>query len=510
MSTSAPAPVASQGPGTAALPHLVLHIDGNDLSADDGSALCELCVHQELSRPATCELTFREPRGALGTGRLPQAGASVSVRVEGREPPLFTGALTDVEHVYGPHHDLEVRLRAKDPLGQLARRRSVRAHVQVTAESLARELTADLGLQVQAAVPGPPRQQLVQQGETDLGLLAAFAAECGLYLTLREDTLHLVTLEGFGNAVSLELGRELLQASFAQDLVGQDASVGATGWDPRTAEVRRSRVDRPRASGEAARSPFERPLPDQSTWNDADAEGLAQAVLDRVALAARTFRGVVEGDPQLQPGTVVEIAGVADGLAGSFTLTSVTHRVDERAGFVTEVASLPPAPLRRPATPPASLGVVTRVDDPDGLGRVRVSLPTYGDVESEWLEVLSAAAGPGKGIVALPDVGDRVLVLFTHGDVARGVVLGGLFGPEAPPDPGIAAGRVKRFLWRTPGGHSVQLDDEGAVLKLEDSRGSRLELAPELLRLHAATDLLIDAPGHALTIRAQRVDFERG
>ena len=63
-------------------------------------------------------------------------------------------------------------------------------------------------------------------------------------------------------------------------------------------------------------------------------------------------------------------------------------------------------------------GVVKSVDDPDQLGRVQVTLPTLGDIESAWMEVLSVGAGSGKGLVALPDVDDSVLVLLIHGDPA--------------------------------------------------------------------------------------------
>ena len=76
--------------------------------------------------------------------------------------------------------------------------------------------------------------------------------------------------------------------------------------------------------------------------------------------------------------------------------------------------------LAPPAQPPvhpqstATLGLVTNVNDPEGLGRIRVKLPSYSDLESEWLEVVLPAAGADKGFIALPDVDDRVLVLLVE------------------------------------------------------------------------------------------------
>jgi hypothetical protein len=52
------------------------------------------------------------------------------------------------------------------------------------------------------------------------------------------------------------------------------------------------------------------------------------------------------------------------------------------------------------------------------------------------------------------------------------------------------------------------VDDAADRIRLETRDGNRLELAPDGVRLHATTDLVIDAPGRALTIRAATVDFE--
>jgi phage baseplate assembly protein gpV len=157
----------------------------------------------------------------------------------------------------------------------------------------------------------------------------------------------------------------------------------------------------------------------------------------------------------------------------------------------------------------AALGVVSRVDDPERLGRIRVTLPGYSDVESEWLHVLSPGAGKDKGLMALPDVDDRVLVLFPGETMGPGVVLGGLYGMAGPPDSGVEGGSVRRYTLRLPGGQYLRLDDQGQNIRLENSAGSYVELAPDKVVLHAATDMDIEAPGRTVRVRAERIDFER-
>jgi len=136
-----------------------------------------------------------------------------------------------------------------------------------------------------------------------------------------------------------------------------------------------------------------------------------------------------------------------------------------------------------------------------------VTLPAFAGVETDWREVVSIGAGAGKGLVALPDTGDRVLVLLPAGDPAAAVVLGGLFGDTAPDDAGLEAGAVKRWSLLTGGGQRVVLDDDKGRIVLANRDGSTIELAPERVTVHAAADLTIEAPGATMTLRANRIEL---
>jgi len=254
---------------------------------------------------------------------------------------------------------------------------------------------------------------------------------------------------------------------------------------------------------------------------EADAQLVAQAALDRAAAGALTLRGTAQGDPALRPGTTVEISGVADRLAGAYVLTEVVHTVDPDAGYLVTLSTRPPAELAAPAglavpavpagreaAPGLALGQVSAVDDPDGFGRVRVRLPAFGDLETGWLQVLGAGAGAHKGLAILPDTGDAVLIALVGGELGQAIVLGGLYG-EAHPDPGIEGGRVRRYSLQTAGGQRLVLDDERRALKITDAAGSRLELGPDGVTLHAEAPLTIEAPGRALVFRAASIDFEK-
>ena len=139
---------------------------------------------------------------------------------------------------------------------------------------------------------------------------------------------------------------------------------------------------------------------------------------------------------------------------------------------------------------------------------IRVSRPALGDLDAGWLAVVCPGAGCGRGTVALPDTGDTVLVVLPRGEAASGLVLGSLLGANEPPDrAGVEDGCVRRWSLITGGGQSVVVDDAARSVRLADSSGSYLELGPDGTTMHAVTDLLLEAPGRAMTIRAASVDF---
>jgi phage baseplate assembly protein gpV len=171
---------------------------------------------------------------------------------------------------------------------------------------------------------------------------------------------------------------------------------------------------------------------------------------------------------------------------------------------------MPPQPPSRARGAMITWGTVSRIDDPDGLGRICVALPSFGQVETDWMGVVAPGAGSGKGLLSLPDVGDQVLVVFPNENPEHGVVMGGLYGAQSPPDQaGIEQGSVRRFTLVTPGGQRLQLDDTRKVIRMENGAGSFVELSPDQVRLHARADLSLEAPGQNVFIRGRKIHFEQ-
>ena len=492
-----------------------LEVDGSPFSTEVG-LLTHVLVQQRLSLPALCELTFADPLSAPASLRDLRPGQALRVLVEGVPTALFVGQITAVERVYRAANQRETVVRAYDALHILRKRQSVRAHVELTLADLANTLMAQSGVTVNAHDASPQWSFLIQHRQSDFDLLTELADRSGMYFVMRDNTLHLIALDGIGDALPLALGETLFEARFEVNADPALRTTSASGWNALRVEAftgsagsaRSGRAVRLEADPADVNSSGERALVGEQAQNGEHAAALAQSELDRQIAREVTFWGVAEGDPLLRPAAKVQIDAVDGGFAGTYVLTSATHTIDANASYTTELSTVPPPPRERSYSASATIGVVSDIDAQ--LGRVRATLSAYNDVETDWMNVMSLGAGEDKGLIIVPDVGDEVLVLLMGDDPAQGIVLGGLYGMRGSIDPGIEDGAVRRFTLRTPRGQVIRLDDTHQSIRVENSDGSFVELTPDQVTLHAAVDLTVEAPGKNIVIRGRNIDFQRG
>ncbi len=484
----------------------VVQVDGRDLTGS--TRLLALRVASRLGSPTQCEVTLHDPAGAAIWPGSAVPGARLSVRIGGTDASLFDGDVTAVTLTRGADGVPVCRIRGYDRSHRLRTRQTVRVFESVTAAELGSVLCGAVDVRLLPdGGAGPRFARVVQHRQSDFDLLVEVAARAGRLVAANGDTVTLVTLAGEGADIPLRYGTDLHEVTVEANLDRAAGSVTADGWDPATAEPFTSTVDSARPASHPMLSPDASVhLLDRGTTGPDEAEAAAQFVLDGRAAGALTVRGTAAGDGRIRAGARIAVSGVAASVDGRFTVTEAVHSLDGN-GYLTTFDTRPP-PLPRPERGSVvTLGRVTAVDDPRGLGRVRVALPAWGDVDAGWLGVVCPGAGRGRGIVALPDVGDPVAVALPHADPAAGLVLGSLYGTVAPPDPGVDGGATRRFTLHTADGQSIVVDDAAHSLRLADRTGSFVELAPGAVRLHAQTDLVVEAPGHGLTIRAATVDF---
>ncbi|MFL6210641.1 MAG: phage baseplate assembly protein V [Pyrinomonadaceae bacterium] len=179
--------------------------------------------------------------------------------------------------------------------------------------------------------------------------------------------------------------------------------------------------------------------------------------------------------------------------------------------------------------------LVSDIKDPDGQGRVKVTLPWSPDTGSgryeAWARLATMMGGNNRGSWFVPDVSDEVLVVFEAGDPRRPYVIGGLWnGSDAPPDSMDGGGQNNRKVLRsrngvkitlddstgqekmileTPGGQKLTLKDGPGTVEIVDSNGNSIKLEPTGITINASAKVTINA-GAQVEVTAGMVNVSAG
>jgi uncharacterized protein involved in type VI secretion and phage assembly len=168
--------------------------------------------------------------------------------------------------------------------------------------------------------------------------------------------------------------------------------------------------------------------------------------------------------------------------------------------------------------------------DPDSQGRVKVRLPWSPDGGSAayevWARLATTMAGGDRGTWFVPDKEDEVLVSFGGGNPDHPYVVGALWnGKDAAPQSMDSDNNIKTIVSRediritlddtkgsvtltlsTPGGQKMTLTDGGNTVRIEDTTGNSLELAPSGVTLTASGNLTINAATIDITAGTATID----
>lgn len=188
--------------------------------------------------------------------------------------------------------------------------------------------------------------------------------------------------------------------------------------------------------------------------------------------------------PFLYPGCVVEME-MYDSInkeANYLTklmITEIRHTLDSIGNYVGifEAIAADTGFLPRPVfkTPIAEPQTATVVDNKDSKGRVQVRFD-WQQGSTEWIRVMTPDAGgsekvsKNRGFVAIPEIGDQVMVGFIHNHPDRPYVMGSLFHGKV--GGGGGSGNNMKSL-SSKSGHTIELNDGGGIT-IKDKTGNNL------------------------------------
>ncbi|WP_419868503.1 type VI secretion system Vgr family protein [Chryseobacterium sp. CT-SW4] len=220
--------------------------------------------------------------------------------------------------------------------------------------------------------------------------------------------------------------------------------------------------------------------------------------------------------PFLHPGCVAEVQmrKPDTNITSYFTkimITECTHDIDTKGhysgsfeGIASDTGFLPKPEFSLPKAEPQLATVVSNTD-PEGQGRVQVRFDWQTNDTTHFIRVMSPDAGgtdqitQNRGYVAIPEVGDQVMVNFVHSHPDRPFVMGGMFHG------GIALGggtdnRVKSIQTRS--GHRLVFTEDESII-LTDKSGNEIHLDT------SGSNITITAP-ETMTLNCRNMNINVG
>lgn len=177
--------------------------------------------------------------------------------------------------------------------------------------------------------------------------------------------------------------------------------------------------------------------------------------------------------------------------------------------------------------------LVTDINDPDSVGRVRVRLPWSPDDGAGqydvWARLATLAAGKDRGTWFLPEVDDEVLVAFEGGDPSRPFVIGALWNGADTPPTSIQGGSndvkmlrtrsgvevviddhegAEKLMLATPAGQKITLEDQSSSIQITDANGNGITLDGDGIVIHSQGKVTIQ--GGTVSCEAGSIRFDTG
>jgi len=530
-------------------PDFDVKIAGLTLAADVRNAVIDLTYDNNLDTADMFTLRLNNADLQFTDSPLFDVGKTVEIYMGYADElePMMLGEITAISPSFPQGGAPTISITGYDKSHRMRHNSPSRFTFKYMNDSLiAAQIAAEnLLIPVIDPAPMPPRES-VQQTSSDWALLKELADRNffrvyvywdKLYFRFPRPQTEMVTLEWGKNlcsfnprlSTSAQFGIQIIRGydyKLAQKIVAILPAVSlGSDLDSLTERLGSSFIDQLVQFGRNV-------IRDQPVDNFIDATILAKSILKQILEGLYEGSGSCIGLPKLRAGDTVNVVGVGKRFSGNYTLSKVTHTINESGyqtsfevtqRFSTDLLQLlrkeiseTPSPNRQEPSSGVVIGKVENNVDPEGLGRVQLSFPHLSDVNlSNWARIATLMAGGGLadswGTYFLPDIGDEVLVVFEQGNINQPIVIGSLWnGLSRPPEKNLGLNEKK--VIKTRSGHTITFNDmtglEEIMIKHKIGSSIKLSSTGEIsidaltnLNLKAAGDIILDATNVNVTVK---------
>ncbi len=503
------------------LGHFVIKVGGQAVSEEFMRCLEEVVVDSSLYLPSLFTIRLWDDTlkwaddTSLAIGKEVEITAKPDEESGGQESLLIKGEITALEPEFSATGRSTMTLRGYDKSHRLHRGRKTRTFLSKSDSDLAGTLASEAGLSASTDSTSVIHEHVLQNNQTNMEFLRARAERIGFQVFAADGKLYFKQGDAtLGDGPTLTFMENLLSFRPCWSSSGQADVFKVKGWDAKGKKAIEQQKS-PNAAlnqggmtqtgGALASSAFSSAEEVITAWPVATADeatALAQGMSDTLSRDFVQAEGLCDGNPGVKAGYKVTIKNVGTRFSGKYLVTAATHvYTSERYETSFTISGRRPGTLshlldagsghggsNQAVMPGVVTAVVSNLNDPDDLGRVKVKYAWLGEIESWWARIAAPMAGAQRGLQILPEINDEVLIAFEHGDVHRPYIVGGLWSStDKPPkknSEAVVGGKVNQRVLKTRQGHLIVLDDKqgeelisitsksGHTVILDDKSGS--------------------------------------
>jgi phage protein D len=267
----------------------------------------------------------------------------------GKLSTLLSGEITALKVDYGNDQPAVIRLQGFDRLHRLRRGRKTRAFNEIKDSQIAERIAGELGLTAEVQDSGVVHAYLLQNNLSDIDFLLMRARRIRYeVLVIGNKLVFREAKNGLGESLSLEYPRDLKWFQPRLSTANVTSEITVRGWNPTTKEailgVARAGDETSLMGGQKAGPALTETAfgkaPDAivevPVASQAEADQIAKALYNEMALGLITGDGEAVGNTSLTPGTTARLSGLGARFSGVYYIRRAEHRIAAKTGYVTK------------------------------------------------------------------------------------------------------------------------------------------------------------------------------
>jgi Rhs element Vgr protein len=478
---------------------------------------------------------------------LPGVKVEIAVGYKSQETTIFKGVIVKQGISIDQTQGSKLIVDVTDEAMKMTLERKNALFEKIKDSDLIGKLIAANGLAKSVEATNTVHEQVVQYYATDWDLMMTRAEMNGFVATIEAGKVTVKKPDtSQAPVLTLKYGDSILDLDAEMDAATQvtSSAIKSYTWDPATQKLIESgpgaatvkeqgnvssaelaKVFNIKKLAQQTGAPIEK-----SSLQDWSTAELLKSKLSKIRGSVR-----FQGNSKAVTGKTIELAGLGPRFNGTAFISGVHHHVEDGNWFTTTELGLcfrwfaaetpditaPEASGQLPAIQGLQTGIVKKIaKDPDGEFRVFVNLPILQDnAKGVWARLGTFYASNKVGALFFPEINDEVIVGFMNDDPRYGVILGGVYSKKlAPPYPPDEQNNQKALVTRskleinfndkdkiieikTPGGHSIKMDDKSGAISIKDSNKNTVSLSKGGIALDSASNIKITAKGN-ITVQA--------